>query len=138
MRIFFFFQLCVEELDLFLSCIKWAEAECERRDQLDKNSLIDVKEVLAPILPLIRFGEIVVKGSVFFIFSTKSDYYISASDVATAIFDSGILTSQQLLQIYVYLGCKGKGEERPFFHTVPRCPPVIVCEKIIWAPNGFV
>jgi len=79
--------LNVKEADLFESVIVWGKAEATNQ-KLDGSKPEDLKKVLADILPHIRFP------------------LMTTTDLATVVTQSGLLDSDQILDLFTFLGLK--------------------------------
>jgi len=93
-------KLAIDEIDLFKGVLRWSVAECKRQGK--KDSLDNKKEVLADIIPLVRFPA------------------MNMEDVATFVSPSQILSPGQLLEIFTFLGQPDGKKPKTIFGTQPR------------------
>ena len=96
-------NLGVKEISVFRACLSWAECECKRlRLSLTKENK---RQVLMEVYTGIRFP------------------LISSDEVVEEIVPSGILTAEELVQIFSYLCSKPEKQKKLQFSSKPR----IVC-----------
>jgi len=84
--------LNAKEVDVFEGALAWGKNECKKL-KLDEKKPDDMKKALADILPLIRFP------------------CMSTQDVAVKVTASGLLESDQVLDLFTYLGMKGNNKK---------------------------
>jgi len=99
-------NLGVKEMVIFRACIRWAECECKRqRLEITKENK---RNVLQEVYTAIRFP------------------LISSNEVVEEVVDSGVLTSDELVQLFSFLCAKpGKKSELPF-SSKPRIKFLII------------
>jgi len=93
-------KLAIDEIDLFKGVLRWSVAECKRQNK--KDSIENKRDVLADIIPLVRFPA------------------MNMEDVATFVSPSNILSPGQLLEIFTYLGQPENKKPKTIFPTAPR------------------
>ena len=99
-------NLCVDETVVFKAAVCWAEAECTRQGH-DVNPQ-QCREVLGDALYLLRLPAMV------------------PSDFADGACQSGLLSKQEMLDIFLYLTAK-EHKPTPQFSTVSRTPRTLHC-----------
>lgn len=77
--------LAAPEIDVFEAALAWAKAECKRKGMDEKKEL---KTAITPLLTAVRFP------------------CMTTQDVAIKVSTSGLLDSQQVLELFTYLGLK--------------------------------
>jgi len=96
-------QLATDEVQVFQACQRWAKAEAKRKEMSDKPE--DIAKILVDVLPLIRFPTMEV------------------SEIAGTVSTSGLLSQDQLLQLFQYVSIADEKERDRFsinFPTKPR------------------
>lgn len=93
-------QLRTNEINIFRACVAWAEAECGRQ-RLDLT-FENKRKVLSDVIPLIRFP------------------LISSVDVAEEVVDSGVLSAEELVQLFSYLCAQPGKQPNIAFSCKPR------------------
>lgn len=101
-------KLNIPEKDLFSALIKWGKAECKRTDVEDNSE--NLRQILKDEVPYIRFPT------------------MSLEDVASIVLPTHILSQEEILQIYLFLGTKENQRNTiqvPFHYKVrkPRKAP---------------
>jgi len=100
--------LSIEEGPLLEACVTWARAEIKRKSGKEEKD--EIKKTLAPVLPFIRFP------------------CMDVTTVATKVNPSGLLESQQILDLFTFLGLKNSGAKQKLpdslakFNSKPREP----------------
>jgi hypothetical protein len=86
-------RLNIKEADLFDGVILWAkeQAKSVKSDKKEKEVLL---EVMADLMPLIRFPA------------------MSTQDIATRVSPLGLLSNQQILDLFTYLGMRTGGDKK--------------------------
>jgi len=97
-------RLSIDEIDLFKGVLRWATTECKRQNL--KDTVESKKKVLEDIIPIIRFP------------------LMAMEDVATFVSPSGMLESNQLLEIFTYLGQPESKKPRVSFPSTARAGAV--------------
>jgi len=90
----------VEEADLVKAVDKWASAECKRQDK--KVNGENKRAVLGDMIYSLRLAE------------------MTMSELSTVVASSGILSSEELLSVYTYLGATSDKKPSIKFNTTPR------------------
>jgi len=85
--------LSAKEVDVFDAVVAWGKAQAKEQ-KLDGDKSDDLKKVLADILPHVRFPA------------------MSTTDVAVKVTNSGLLESDQILDLFTYLGMKSSGGDK--------------------------
>jgi hypothetical protein len=93
-------NLCIEEADVVKSVLKWAAAECKRQDKKPTND--NKREILGDIVNNIRFGE------------------MNMNEIVAVIQSSGIMSQEDLLSLYTYVGASKDSKPKVKFNTKPR------------------
>jgi len=96
-------KLTCKEVDLFDAVLGWSKSEVERASKSSKDGKADQKSVLKDVLPHIRFP------------------VMGMSDVATKVTISGLLSSEQILALYTYIGMKP--QDAGSDAKLPKLPP---------------
>lgn len=86
-------SLCLPELDILEACMKWARKECARRVPVLNPTPANLRMLLLPVLKHIRFTN------------------MTADEIAVDVSPLGILTPQEMLQIYVQIGSKAETDQ---------------------------
>jgi hypothetical protein len=97
-------ELGIDEWPLFQAVLRWGKAECKRLEK-KSDSGDDLKAVLADLLPHIRFPT------------------MELEDIAAHVATSGILTQDQLLDLFKYVSIsdeKEKANTTVCFNPKPR------------------
>jgi len=86
-------RLNIKEADLFDGVIAWAKEQAKsiKSDKKEKEVL---SEVMADVMPLIRFPA------------------MSTQDIATRVSGTGLLSNQQILDLFTYLGMRTGGDKK--------------------------
>jgi len=106
-------KLSIDEIDLFKAVLRWGLSECKRRGLID--SFENRKMVLSEVLKLIRFPTMTMQ------------------EIATYVSPSNLLDSAQLLEIFTFLGQKGK--KAPSKMTFPITPRMGSRDKWTFDPD---
>jgi len=85
--------LSIKEVDLFDAVLTWGKAQCKEQ-KLDGDKAEDLKKVLADVLPHVRFPA------------------MTTTDVAVKVTNSGLLESDQILDLFTYLGMKSSSGDK--------------------------
>jgi hypothetical protein len=94
-------NLKIKEVDVYKGVVAWAKAKMDKSSKTDET----LKDVLAPIIQLIRFPLFTVQ------------------EFATHVQTAGILSSEQMLSLYTYIACKeskSKNMPKVDFNTEKR------------------
>jgi len=83
--------LNIKEIELFEAVIAWGKDECKRQEIEATGD--NLKKVMANILPQIRFP------------------VMTTEELAVTVTQTGVLTSEQTLLLFTYLGQKAEGGE---------------------------
>eukprot|EP00457_Paulinella_chromatophora_P005344 gb/GEZN01005361.1/.p1 GENE.gb/GEZN01005361.1/~~gb/GEZN01005361.1/.p1 ORF type:complete len:552 (+),score=47.97 gb/GEZN01005361.1/:223-1656(+) len=100
-------NLGVSEMQIFESCLQWARKECSRKGM--KHAPANIRQVLLPILQHIRFPVMTIE------------------QIATEVSPRNILTSDELLHIFIHVG---KGKEEPKLLQPSASPPDVVLDVV--------
>lgn len=95
--------LSANEIDIFRAVLRWSLCECKRQNLLDVPE--NRRAVLGDILPLIRFPTMTME------------------EVATYVSPSGVLSSEQLLEIFTYIGALKGNRPLPSISFPTRSRP---------------
>jgi len=93
-------NLTINEVDLFEAVEKWGEGDCKRQGL--KPTPENKRTVLGELLNLIRFPD------------------MSMQEVCTKVQGSGLLTADELLSLFTYLGASKDNKPKIKFPTKPR------------------
>jgi hypothetical protein len=97
-------ELGIDEWPLFQAVLKWGKAECKRLEK-KSDSGDDLRAVMADVLPLIRFPT------------------MELEDIAAHVATSGILSQDQLLELFKYVSItdvKERENTTVCFNAKPR------------------
>lgn len=109
-------SLCIEEADLFEAVIRWAEAECKRQDK--KVTADNKREVLGDLVTLVRFPQLTMQ------------------EVVTKVQFSQMLTQEDLLALFTYIGADKDSKPKIRFPTKAREGGVVFKDCTI-IPNNL-
>jgi len=108
-------NLGVDEWPLFQAVLRWGKAECKRQEK-KSDSGDDLRAVLADLLPMIRFPA------------------MELEDIASNVAPSGILSQDQLLDLFKYVSTKDEKEKSNTacgFNTTSRAGGFVTKESKI-------
>jgi hypothetical protein len=80
-------SLSIKEVEVFDAVLEWGKVQAKEQ-KLDAESADDMKKILTDVLPLVRFPA------------------MTTTDVAVKVTNSGLLDSDQILDLFTYLGMK--------------------------------
>merc|ERR1712137_627584 len=93
-------RLGVREITIFRACLRWAECECKRQ-RLPPNKE-NKRQVLRDVYPHIRFP------------------LVTTEEVVEEVVPSGVLTSEELVQLFSFLCAKPGHQPELIFSSQPR------------------
>nr|XP_018900417.1 PREDICTED: BTB/POZ domain-containing protein 1-like [Bemisia tabaci]XP_018900418.1 PREDICTED: BTB/POZ domain-containing protein 1-like [Bemisia tabaci]XP_018900419.1 PREDICTED: BTB/POZ domain-containing protein 1-like [Bemisia tabaci]XP_018900420.1 PREDICTED: BTB/POZ domain-containing protein 1-like [Bemisia tabaci] len=102
-------KLEIEEVDLFKSILGWAKLECRRQNL--KTNVKNMRRVLEPVLPLIRFR------------------LMSLKEFTEVVSNSGILSIEEELSILTYLISRPRPENLRPIPRFQKSIKILICDE---------
>ncbi|CAH0391223.1 unnamed protein product [Bemisia tabaci] len=102
-------KLEVEEVDLFKSILGWAKLECRRKNL--RTNVKNMRRLLEPVLPLIRFR------------------LMSLSEFTEVVSNSGILSIEEELSILTYLISRPRPENLRPIPRFQKSIKILICDE---------